>query len=1316
MSFSLDWEEEQPIAEKNFFVDRNEFREILMRAVEDPQPLTEWRAVSFYGAGGQGKSALKNDFFIREYLDKSQKHVLYADRVDFEDQPKTRLADEALLRIAQDLIGKGGVPLPAFCLGFVRYKLLTSAEKNIQQDYPFLFKIKFIASEVANEVFNTIISTTVDLLVTGSQVIPGVSYFSKKASEKGHQKIVEWIQKSDAKSVLGDIDDLNALQLLHRLPLLLAYDINKYLRRGVTREHPYPSKRIIIIFDGYETLWHESANTDIDKDAWVRMLIEKTPGVLFVIFGREELRWHERDDTYNKILKQYRLSGIEDADADELLRLHNVNEEHVRKQIIRSSKSSRTPEEGCLPFYLDLQIKTYHRMVKTHRVPNPTDFQKNDDDVIHHFFEHIPLEVAGAIKALSLASYIDEEIIELFVDNAIIVPNAVSLNRLARYSFIRMDGERGIVHGLVKDLALRQYRSEYEQRFVKIQRLLFTHFNKKLVDTMGSFNSDVERYIEITCAHQELFRPERYVGFVLSHSSYIRNAPKLLIGLLQHAREVFIKSHLQSTGLAKFSTRDIPLSERTTYASIDFHLCQAYSYLEDYHRAADHGVACEDTLNRGIPPKETRSHPNEDTQHLRDIKNLRMYVYGALAKATQQLDLYSTAADYYSRASKDAQSLNVDFPFEVEYARYRSEVGLFAQAEPVLFSAYKKRKEELSKRSIISGDTNQAAHHLAVTLSRQQRYDEAISFHRENLEVLKTAGMTTHELYVEGLQALANTLVDEGGDLDEAGRLYDEIFEINRRKYDEDHLRFGYFFIDLSQWHMARLDMENAELYFNKGATILKEKIGPMSRAMVEAQINKALLTSRLYENGQTNENNYRLNVSGIIAAVWGQLPEAISILGAYNPLLHRSLEITVNELERRGDQKNASDARGLLDEFKRVTQRQGMISLGHMPQEIIPNGVEKSRLLNLFRPSLSLPTTDDKVSLTKVDLIFLREYKLYKIVYQNTNLSVIRYVFSNNETAVVLDYTNKSLYRVFQVDGVLDDRGIFSYCLFFFESVVGKFGGFTTMFDASELPWRRDIRITVAEREMLTAAVKQMRFVFDTEDFYLLEVFQTFRNALFRTCVIIYKQDCVNEDQPCHKGLVALTNEGQVGFRPTGEPLFTTPGLGGKNSGKGWYNERNELVDLPKEELLIGYISACAEPSYTRHEFTTRYHPHLTGIVNHAHACAKLMLDMLDKFDERQHTMSALLCRDEIAQLDSLFNSMLHADLERFNEWLTPFLELMDICVSIAEERRNTIQWQLAALREDRVKLRNLADGYIQYMNKELDEYMTEHTANKKT
>lgn len=312
------------------FTDRDDFREILINAVENPQKFDEYRVKVIYGAGGQGKSSLRDDFFVMQYLlpeSAKNKNLIFVEPVDFENDPTIQRSDEALLKIAAQLIEKGNIPLPAFCLGFIKYKQKKSAEQNIQATYPFLFKLitkyKVTGNEKANqateklatEAFNEVVNIGLELFSESLKTIPLVNFFTEKAIKKGKAKLIEWIRSSEVKNILGDIDMLSETKLFERLPKLLAYDVNKYLEYN-SDEDKIPKKRLVIIFDGYERLWPSEINRNIDKDKWIREFVHDSPGVLFVIFGRDKINWHEKDKEWTNILDQHLMQGLSDKDAD----------------------------------------------------------------------------------------------------------------------------------------------------------------------------------------------------------------------------------------------------------------------------------------------------------------------------------------------------------------------------------------------------------------------------------------------------------------------------------------------------------------------------------------------------------------------------------------------------------------------------------------------------------------------------------------------------------------------------------------------------------------------------------------------------------------------------------------------------------------------------------------------------------------------------------------------------------------------------------------------------------------------------------------
>lgn len=1192
--FPLDWEEEDSSAAQTIFTDREEFKQVLIQAVEMPQSIKERRVKVFYGAGGQGKSALKNEFFLKTYLKHHpNEDIIYTDKVDFEDQEKTRLADEALLRIAEDLIEKGRVPLPAFCLGFLRYKMLTSAEKNIQQDYPFLYKIKFIGNDLANEICNTIVKSGIELIAGGSSLLLGVGFFTKKIADLGHKKIVEWIQKSDARRILGDIDDLNSLQLLERLPRLLAYDINKYLKNVTPPESPYPQKRIIIIFDGYETLWRDVVNPDVDRDGWIRTLVEQTPGVLFVFFGRDKLRWAEKNEAFSKILDQHLLKGLSDEDADGFLTLSGIEENQIRRQIILSSKNSKTPEDGSLPFYLDLQVKTYRKIIKAGRRPTSEDFNKNDEEVIKHFFEHLHPDVAGAIKALSLAPYIDEEIIELYVQHNYISPNTVSLRSLARHSFVRFDNNRAMIHGLMKEMAIKNYQLEFGLRFERLNRLLFDYFDQKLPTVQQEINGEIERYLEQASVHLELISKDEFVVWVSKKAAFYYGFDDygVLTNLLLKALRYFYESKGKNLGRDDDDVcqEQMALSDIYMIAEIKYYLACRYNWCYNFLDAKKYISECIGLIESLHPVALITSIPKTDNRKgiLFDLISLLHNASEFFTAVLLSLDLYLEAYKYFQKAQSLAYGFGLRFN-RYAYGKYLVNVGRFAEAEPIFYKSYydwKNKESELSETDIdLWEGLARTANDIARMLQMQKRHDEAVIFHLEAVEIIKKTRTADYPFYLVVKLNYVRTLVALGKNFNEAKEIYNEIFEILRKKYDSDHVHFGDYYLSLAKFYVKQIDFANALYYFNKGSLILIERIGPFSKVVIESHFEICLMIHMVHREG--NIENQQLNsvMNEFLITIKFHFEKIRNLLGIYNPLLHDAIELAVSLLNREGDIETVLWLQQKHKEFIRVTNNRTSIRYHYYSEPVIPD--DRHALITLFRTCMSLPSDQSQIELLEINLPFYNDFQLYKLNYRNTDLPVNRYLLSNRKEVSLLDYTNRPVYNVNLMEGRFTAENILAYISFFFDSVCGKHGFFYIIFDEADFPWCEDVEIDEVFKKRLLANLKPVTLLYQDDIKAVVSAYMIFKDSLFKANIEVYKEDLVDRERGkiiFEKGSCLLQNQMMCLFDTAGNIYYQKiiTKHGDKDKIEIW-NTKGELVDDINFNDLSSNVKACIDPQYS--------------------------------------------------------------------------------------------------------------------------------------
>ncbi len=123
-------------AAQRHFTDRDEERAAFIRALTTQQGAEEYRVISWYGIGGQGKSALSRE--LVRICDRQKPKVAVA-RVDLDDMRMRRI-DECLLSVRLQLSRTFGHRFGAFDTAFARYFVLTNPGLRIRERHPELFR------------------------------------------------------------------------------------------------------------------------------------------------------------------------------------------------------------------------------------------------------------------------------------------------------------------------------------------------------------------------------------------------------------------------------------------------------------------------------------------------------------------------------------------------------------------------------------------------------------------------------------------------------------------------------------------------------------------------------------------------------------------------------------------------------------------------------------------------------------------------------------------------------------------------------------------------------------------------------------------------------------------------------------------------------------------------------------------------------------------------------------------------------------------------------------------------------------------------
>ena len=440
------------------FTDREGPRKLFTGAVSQNPTNETYQLLTFYGVGGQGKSRLCNKFIdmMGEEEAKSEQPLSWA-KVNFELGNHRRI-DNALLELRLKLRETGKLSFPAFDFAFARYQALAYPGTDIRAKYPELFNGE-------NELIEDVVDITSDLL----SEIPGFDFVYKYGSRLS-SRFNEWWRRRGAE-LLADLDTMNEDHLLHELPKYLGADLCASMYKG---EQTLAQRRIVILLDTYEALWRDTnlkdGHASSRTDRWVRRLVQESPGVLFVILGRDKVRWGERDPDWESVLDQHLLGGLSDEDADRFLQQVPIPEQDIRDTIVDSAKG--------LAFYLDLQVSIYEDEKNHNNSPTLAMFGGKDNEIIARFINHVDSQVETALKVMAQARYFDEELFNHLCKNFLGGAATIGFKRLVNHSFINLEGGRYSMHGLMRDYLVEHMADEAPVLYQQVHDSLFNWYDK----------------------------------------------------------------------------------------------------------------------------------------------------------------------------------------------------------------------------------------------------------------------------------------------------------------------------------------------------------------------------------------------------------------------------------------------------------------------------------------------------------------------------------------------------------------------------------------------------------------------------------------------------------------------------------------------------------------------------------------------------------------------------------------------------------------------------------------------------------------------
>jgi tetratricopeptide (TPR) repeat protein len=790
------------------FTDRVEFIADF-RSLLDSATRTEPTVLVFYGVGGIGKTALRLE--LARMLDAGGTATAHT-TLDF-DVPAYRDPESALLTLRRDLQRKYGISFFTFDLASAAHWQLTRPQTAMTPDrFPLLTESAVLAELAAHR-------------TEGGR--PDLLAGLARLSSSSRPDVRDWWLSRGARELQG-LAGLDPVQVGERLPMFWAADL-----RGDLASR---NRKAVVFIDTYEALaqGERSEAKMHQRDEWVRELVAQLPEVVWVVCGRERLRWGEIDPDWDTCLRQRLLGGLADPDACSYLSSCGITDTAIQDEIVAAS-------EG-VPHYLELAVDTYGEIRAHHaREPEPGDFARTRRDMLARFLSHLTQPEIETLKVLSAARHWDHTLFELLVTKYQTGYPVTAFQELCRFSFM----DEGAVPGtwrmnqLMRE-ALQEHQPPEARRTV--HQFLFDHYAGQLAAvTPRNLGADHKAaFVEAYHQARQVLDPTGISEWLLRNDeTFAKSASwSVLVPLYEdclalledrvgpeHAETAAVVERLarafQEQGryqVAEPLFRRLLATREKALGGEHLDVAQALSELGKLRFARGDYQEAESCYKRAMTIKEKTlgpSHP-EIARLLYDIALL----LGRRGRNDEGIAVVERALAIREQTLPPDHPEIADSYNTLGFAYWAQ--GRLPEAEPCFEKATTIREKTLGPDH---PDVAQSLNNLAVLYARVGRYAHAEKAYRRALEIREKALGESHPETAYSQFWLASLYRDLGR-LDEAERLCLKALAAREGILGPDHPSTAQSVYGLAELRESQGRFEDAEKLFRRSLEIREQKLG----------------------------------------------------------------------------------------------------------------------------------------------------------------------------------------------------------------------------------------------------------------------------------------------------------------------------------------------------------------------------------------------------------------------------------------------------------------------------------------------------------
>jgi len=283
--------------------------------------------------------------------------------------------------------------------------------------------------------------------------------------------------------------EMNVEELENMEPDDIVKKFHEYFVKDIKNDKQYKlSNKYLFFIDNYEVITNSQFVIDLISELSIWDV-----EALFVITGREKLKWEKYGVEWKGRINSIKLDGLDNKHSEKILSSNDIKNNNLIESIIKLS-------EG-VPFFLELAIDTYKENQDSFN--NITLNIKGQNELFDRFFKYLDNDLKTIIKALAICKKFNYEIFCELCKSFNISNSNDKFEKIVNYSFAEnLDDKYFKFHNLMTESEKNVGNAEdIKKTYIKLveyyDKKIITSYQKEIDDSaFDDLSLAIEYYLE----------------------------------------------------------------------------------------------------------------------------------------------------------------------------------------------------------------------------------------------------------------------------------------------------------------------------------------------------------------------------------------------------------------------------------------------------------------------------------------------------------------------------------------------------------------------------------------------------------------------------------------------------------------------------------------------------------------------------------------------------------------------------------------------------------------------------------------------------